>query len=253
MRQFIFFYLFSTLTVLGQNNGRVEYLGVKSFNEDLLHEGILLFSDSQSIYREIQKENVEEMETEVRDKGVEIRLSGNGFIPIYIVDRERDSLFSIERMFRENFILKESIPRIDWKILNEEKQLNTLSCQKAVGTFRGRTYTVWFAPEIPVPYGPWKLCGLPGLILEATDHKNQIIFKANKVKIVEEANLEIPELDGAVALRKYITEIIPKKFEELNALMISRTKDRNTTISKFEPVRESFKEVIYEWEDPQQQ
>ena len=33
--------------------------------------------------------------------------------------------------------------------------------------FRGRDWKVWFSEEIPLPLGPWKLGGLPGLILAA--------------------------------------------------------------------------------------
>ena len=51
-------------------------------------------------------------------------------------------------------------------------------CVEATANYRGRTWTAWFAPEIPVQDGPWKLCGLPGLILEAHDANSDYIFEA---------------------------------------------------------------------------
>jgi GLPGLI family protein len=35
--------------------------------------------------------------------------------------------------------------------------------------FKGRGYTAWYAPSITNMEGPWKLGGLPGMILEAYD------------------------------------------------------------------------------------
>jgi GLPGLI family protein len=80
-------------------------------------------------------------------------------------------------IFSQPYIIKENIPEINWKIYNEEKIIaNTFVCKKAIGKFRGRLYTVWFTPQIPLSNGPWKLGGLPGLILEAYDEDREVIF-----------------------------------------------------------------------------
>ena len=52
------------------------------------------------------------------------------------------------------------------------------TCQQATADFRGRRWTAWFATDIPVSDGPWKLGGLPGLILEAYDEGQQHVFTA---------------------------------------------------------------------------
>ena len=46
------------------------------------------------------------------------------------------------------------------------------------GLVYGRDWTVWFAPEIPVSYGPYILGGLPGLILDAVDADELFHFTA---------------------------------------------------------------------------
>jgi GLPGLI family protein len=68
-----------------------------------------------------------------------------------------------------------------WKL--EEDTLTILNqlCQRATTTFKGRDYTAWFAPDIPISLGPWLFTGLPGLILRIHDSKNQISFDATEI------------------------------------------------------------------------
>ena len=78
----------------------------------------------------------------------------------------------------------------NWKVLNWElkkgtKKIGKYECNKAVAKFRGREFTAWYALELPVPYGPWKLFGLPGLILEASDDTKEFYVVASEIKIGE--------------------------------------------------------------------
>lgn len=68
---------------------------------------------------------------------------------------------------------EESVPQIPWKLETEKKTIAGMSCQKATGKFGGRSWEVWFAPDLPFPYGPYKFGGLPGLILEACDTEGE--------------------------------------------------------------------------------
>ncbi len=51
-------------------------------------------------------------------------------------------------------------------------------CQLAKTNFKGRTWFAWYSEDIPISEGPWKLCGLPGLILRAYDAKQQFYLNA---------------------------------------------------------------------------
>ena len=73
-------------------------------------------------------------------------------------------------------IIYEDHVSIDWNIKNEKKEVQGLQCQKATAKFRGRKYEAWFTMEVPVAFGPWKFHGLPGLIIEITDTKKEVII-----------------------------------------------------------------------------
>lgn len=68
----------------------------------------------------------------------------------------------------------------NWKLVDEEKIINTIKCKKAKVTFKGRNWIAWYSPEIPFPYGPMKFSGLPGLIIKITDDKGDFDFELIK-------------------------------------------------------------------------
>lgn len=61
----------------------------------------------------------------------------------------------------------EPLSEISWEIVSDSiKNILGFECIKATTDYHGRQWIAWFAPEIPVQDGPWKLHGLPGLIME---------------------------------------------------------------------------------------
>ncbi|NML36814.1 GLPGLI family protein [Chitinophaga sp. G-6-1-13] len=92
-----------------------------------------------------------------------------------------DFLYILKNFRQNDYLIRESFENIAWKIEKDTKQLLGYTCQKATGTCKGRAYTAWFTTDIPAKFGPWKLHGLPGLILEATDSNKRIQFTCTKI------------------------------------------------------------------------
>lgn len=63
-----------------------------------------------------------------------------------------------------------------WVMCTETDSIGRYLCHKARKEYGDRTWTAWYAPAIPVDAGPWKLFGLPGLILRATDDTGSFVF-----------------------------------------------------------------------------
>ena len=96
----------------------------------------------------------------------------------------RDGKFITREIFQSQpFIVPDTVPHIKWQIGSEKKTIANLECITATGKFRGREFIVWFTEKVPVNYGPWKLCGLPGLILEAKSKDNEVCFIAETIRI----------------------------------------------------------------------
>lgn len=77
------------------------------------------------------------------------------------------------------FVYPDSVPSLEWSFNDEEtNSIIGYDCRKATVEFAGRSYIAWFTPEIPLPFGPYKFGGLPGLILKLEDAERQYIWVA---------------------------------------------------------------------------
>lgn len=90
----------------------------------------------------------------------------------------------------DSYTYTENIPNINWTLSEETDTVCGYVCKRATGEYGGRVWTVWYTSDIPVTFGPWKLCGLPGLVLSATDgegihHFEAIIIRKDTTQITE--------------------------------------------------------------------
>ncbi len=103
------------------------------------------------------------------------------FIEYYQFPNEQ-KFFTKDQLIINSYLIESPMPTIDWKISSDTATFGGLHCQKASAHFKGRDYTVWFCPDLPVHTGPWKLNGLPGVIVDAHDTKNEVVFKFDGVE-----------------------------------------------------------------------
>ncbi len=227
--------LLITVYSYGQSqNGEVTYT---FFANGAKKEAKLIFTSSESIFT-IKNDLINKKKVEVtgNEEKSQINTSVNLWKDIpddlglltdiknnYIIDHKFLPIDFTAIKFDTLFV-KDTARIISWELLNETKNINSFKCQKAKGYFRGRTYTVWFTDDIPVSLGPWKLNGLPGLILEATDSLNQFQYFAEKVEL----QMEVNTIDTEGFFNQiYITPIIERsKFlilmELINKEVISK-------------------------------
>lgn len=81
----------------------------------------------------------------------------------------------------------EPIYEMEWTIMEDSiKNILGFECIMAQTDYHGRTWKVWFSPEIPVHDGPWKLHGLPGMILNA-DGGDGFVIEAKEIGYTKQA------------------------------------------------------------------
>lgn len=79
----------------------------------------------------------------------------------------KDSCVTYTGVFGSKYRIAETTLKQEWTIYEDStKNVLGFNCHMAKTHFRGREWTVWYSEDIPILLGPWKLGGLPGLILE---------------------------------------------------------------------------------------
>ncbi len=96
--------------------------------------------------------------------------------PENIYTYQNTNKFIITEYLIQDYLYEEPREQINWVLTQENKKIGNVSCQKATANYKGRNWIVWFAQDIPFETGPWKLNGLPGLIIEAYDTKKEVQF-----------------------------------------------------------------------------
>ena len=90
--------------------------------------------------------------------------------PTFVLNRKNGTMTILDRIVPQMYIIEDKIPSIDWNITEGDTiNIGGYSCKKASCKYAGRQWNVWYTEQIPIPAGPWKLCGLPGMILKAED------------------------------------------------------------------------------------
>lgn len=155
-------------------------------------------------------------------------------LPVIYVGWPQGRISSFDKIVPNRYFVGEPMPDFAWQLEGDTMSVDGYLCQKAVGKYGGRTWIAWFAEDVAAPYGPWKLRGLPGMILRAGDSEGVFSFdfaglqrKVAKMGFMGKGNQSAMERDKFVAHRnklfcnkKYVSNpryYIPDgTFEHLN-------------------------------------
>lgn len=85
----------------------------------------------------------------------------------------------LERLGMDRFVCTEDYAAPAWRpVADSSAVILGYRCSLATAAYKGRTWYAWYAEDIPLDAGPWKLGGLPGLILRAYDAPRHYVFDA---------------------------------------------------------------------------
>ena len=208
---------------------------------------ILNFDKSASIYKEEERLDAPGQGS----GGMRMMSSMTGGGGTYYKNVKEKSYTVDKEFMGKEFLVKDSLPNLKWKMEGETRMIGGYNCFKATAVrpasktdFRNlrprredaaatkpadtdkktsllvaldmpkeNIITAWYTPEIPVNQGPRNYWGLPGLILEVNDGKTVIL--CSKVVLNPKVKTEIKApTKGKVTTQKEFDETVVKKMEE---------------------------------------
>jgi GLPGLI family protein len=154
-----------------------------------------------------------------------------------------------QEFYGKQFLIKDDLLKINWKIGKESKQIGTYMCLKATaliptadltwydfswselrpqstekndsiskvnieGEAKMTEVVAWYTPQIPLSQGPLEYWGLPGLILEVNVDNTTILCSKIVMNPGEKLNIKEPEKGKEVTKSEY-KEIITNKMIEM--------------------------------------
>ncbi len=214
--------------------GRIHYEFVHvndTLERDKVHreEFVLYLGQGAHLYgsyasQRMQQQVRKQMEDPAFDGNLTLR-GGRSTAESYYTNLSSRQFMQLYSLAGQQYIVEDAYPEIGWEIGEETREIGGYLAQQATGHFAGRDYTAWFTTELPFAGGPWKLLGLPGLVLEAYDSRREVEFRYAGFEKPEvgETLLQLPE-NAVETDKKSLDKLIEAYKKNPQAAMSARSR-----------------------------
>ena len=164
---------------------------------------------------------------------------------------KENSLVQSQEFYGKQFLVKDTLQVIEWKLGKESKQIGQYLCFKATASVPTKELTwydfswsdlrrpsskeldstavqskepvikmteveAWYTPQIPVSHGPSEYWGLPGLILEVSAGNTTILCSKVVMNPKEKIKIQAPDKGREISKSEYQETIQSKMVEMRN-------------------------------------
>jgi len=202
----------------------------KMMQEQMRNDYVLTFDSAQSFFKQKEK-----LDNSNPNASIQIMVVTPGGNELY--KNIQDNNYTSEReLFGKLFLVQDTLPKIDWKLTGETKQIGQYTCYKATYTRMSRggfkmdsekgesliqpkeiVTTAWYTPQIPISDGPEMYYGLPGLILEVIDGDRILICTKIILNPTEELNIPKPKKGKKISAAEY-EKLMEEKLMEMREM-----------------------------------
>lgn len=134
---------------------------------------------------------------------------------VVYTDLQTGKVTAQKQVYEEKFLVKDSMRKMKWKIMDEVRTIADYKCRKALGVMYDSVYVVAFYTEdIPASGGPEMFSGLPGMIMEVAIPRLHTTWIASKVEYTKpEEKIMIPPKKGKEVTQEEMFTTISSSLE----------------------------------------
>lgn len=231
-RLLLYIFLFAAFTTYGQPlEGTVRYLIVHDWSKKMAavdyiskqrRERISYMWGNRSEWKQYANLYFSPTRTKYEDSDEQAEPNDDGYSwrkDVYTIQRdfETNMMHDVIQMLGKIYLVEDTLSASNWKIMNDMKEVAGHVCMNAYqeDTIKKQKINVWFALDIPVPSGPERLGGLPGLILEADVNDGGMLLIADKIELKKlTTELEPPKKVKAKKIDESAYEALLRKHME---------------------------------------
>jgi len=179
--------------VFGQNTIMAEYLHTSETSNAKMSKRIVLYASNEKakqVHFKSQLNEENEYGASLKEDGsISIIEKPSDFNNVWYYKASTKDIVKSVVNSNTNYIVYDTGLDYNWEITDEVDSVGNYQVIKATTYFRGRALIAWFAPAIPISFGPWKINGLPGLILKMYDEDRKFTWTVTKLNL----NAELTE------------------------------------------------------------
>lgn len=205
-------------------------------------EYVLHFNNFESVYQE--EEKLDSPTSSSNGSQVKMAFIGGHNSSKLYKNFKTNLYVTDDDIFGKEFLITDSLKKMNWKLINEQKKIGNYNCYRAQLIFPvleddwkryesnkkkkddGKTnfldmkepkeeiIEAWYTLDVPVSNGPAKYWGLPGLILEL--HEDNTVYLCTKIVVNPKDKIEIKApKNGKEVSQKEFDVIQEKKLQSM--------------------------------------
>lgn len=151
-----------------------------------------------------------------------------------------------------NYLVSDQFPPLVWNTnYSDVDTLGKHICHKATAAYRGTTLVAYYTNDIPVPAGPYKFGGLPGLIVMLyNEGANPHYWLLKEIEYPHTGDVPVNEKYihtlPKLSLESYVKKVDLETEERMRMMMSKMPMMEDVTVER-KKIRGSV-EQVYEWE-----